>query len=338
MPHSKKECTTLLQQIESLSQDAQNPHEALIVQVSFLIPALNEEVNIRCCIEAIRQFSSKSHAYEILVGDHGSTDRTADIATSLGAKVMEFRGGTIAALRNFLVSNATGWLIVFVDADVCLTAEWSRAFDATVAELQRQPLQLTGSRCLPPPSENLIIKHWFAEMSTDKHVYLGTGHIIFTRSAFDEIGGFDAALRTGEDYEFCMRARDKGCALNINPDLKVIHHDYPLTIAAFLRREGWHGSGDFQSLSNILKSKVALITLTFVGLHLAAIALLFVDWRLALGCLSLILLMVAGMSWVKFPTLKRASRTKNIFIFYCYLTGRSWSLLSRLGSGAWKIR
>lgn len=308
------------------------------MQVSFLIPALNEEVNIRSCIDAIRQFSSRNYSYEIVVGDHGSADRTADVATGLGAKVVSFRGGTIAALRNFLVSNATGWLIVFVDADVRLTADWSRAFDATAAELQRQPRQLTGSRCLPPPSENLIIKHWFAEMPTDKHGYLGTGHIIFTRNTFDEVGGFDAALRTGEDYEFCMRARSKGCSLNINPDLRVIHHDYPLTIAAFLRRERWHGSGDFQSLSNILKSKVALITLSFLGLHLAAIVLLFVDWRLSLGCAGLILLMVAGMSQAKFPTLKQASRAKNIFMFYCYLAGRSWSFLSLLESRTWKTK
>jgi cellulose synthase/poly-beta-1,6-N-acetylglucosamine synthase-like glycosyltransferase len=304
-----------------------------MVQISFLIPALNEAVNIGNCIAAIRQFGPAA-ATEIVVGDHGSTDMTVDIATGLGARTVAFRGGTIAALRNFLVQNSTGWLIVFVDADVCITAEWSQAFASTMASLRQQPRQLTGSRCLPPPSENLIIKHWFAEMPTEKHTYLGTGHIIFTRSGFDEIGGFDASLRTGEDYEFCMRARAKGYALNINPSLRVIHHDYPLTIAAFLRRERWHGSGDFQSLAHVLKSKVALLAVVFLGLHATLPVLLFVDWRWAAACGVLILGMVAGMSAIKFPALKRASRIKNMFLFYCYLAGRSWSLLSALRSGA----
>src|SRR5690606_20061808 len=269
-----------------------------MTHVSFLIPALNEEANIGRCIDSIRAFAGDTQ-YEIVVGDHGSTDRTVSIAEDRGARVVRYCGGTIAALRNFLVDNSTGSLIVFIDADVCLTPEWGAEIGAAMADVQARPKQLTGSRCRPPPSENLIIKHWFAEMPTDKHRYLGTGHIIFARSAFVEIGGFDPRLRTGEDFEFCMRAQTKGYAININPRLKVIHHDYPLTVRQFLRRERWHGTGDFQSITNIVRSKLALVTLVFVGLHLALMVLLFVDLSWAAACAAAIALMTLGMSIVK---------------------------------------
>jgi cellulose synthase/poly-beta-1,6-N-acetylglucosamine synthase-like glycosyltransferase len=298
--------------------------------ISYLIPALNEERHIGNCIGAIKSYTPAGFEAEIIVGDHGSTDRTAAIAAAAGARVAPFRGGTIATLRNFLVTQSTGWLIVFVDADVCITPQWGAAIEGAIAGIEREPRQITGSRCSAPDSDNFIVRDWFAAMPPDNHSYLGTGHIIFTRQACDEIGGFDANLRTGEDFDFCMRAQDRGYALNINPQLRVVHYDYPQSLGAFIRRERWHGSGDFQSVSNLLKSKIALLTLVFIALHVAALATLLLAplwtplWLASLG------LMMLGLSLVKFPRLGAATRMRNAFVFYCYLLGRSWSLASQL--------
>jgi glycosyltransferase involved in cell wall biosynthesis len=301
-----------------------------MTRISYLIPALNEERHIGNCISAIQRHGPADVSVEIIVGDHGSTDATAAVATAAGAKVAPYHGGTIARLRNFLVEQSSGWLIVFVDADVALTPEWGAAIRGAIAGIEQEPRQITGSRCSPPDSDNYIIRDWFAAMPQDNRSYLGTGHIIFTRSGFDEIGGFDPQLRTGEDYDFCMRARAKGYALNINPGLRVVHYDYPQTLGAFLKRERWHGSGDFQSLRNVLKSKVALLSLVFIALHLAALVTLFVAPRWAVLWLALLGLMVVGLSFGRFASLGPAARIRNVFLFYCYLLGRAWSLTHQL--------
>src|SRR5690606_40304176 len=97
-----------------------------------------------------------------------------------------------------------------------------------------------------------------------------------------------------------------------------------------LKRERWHGTGDFQSLANMVRSKLALVTVVFLALHLGLLVFLFLDARWAAACAAAIGLMTLAMSFVKFPSLKRGSRLKNAFLFYCYLAGRSWSLLSQL--------
>jgi glycosyltransferase involved in cell wall biosynthesis len=57
--------------------------------ITVIIPCLNEEAGIERVLRAMPEFVD-----EIIVVDNGSTDRTADLALSLGAKVIreELRG------------------------------------------------------------------------------------------------------------------------------------------------------------------------------------------------------------------------------------------------------
>ncbi|HEU5303298.1 MAG TPA: glycosyltransferase, partial [Gemmatimonadales bacterium] len=54
--------------------------------VSVVLPCLNEEEAIGCCIEKIQATLASAHiAGEIVVCDNGSTDRSVAIAERLGA-------------------------------------------------------------------------------------------------------------------------------------------------------------------------------------------------------------------------------------------------------------
>lgn len=55
--------------------------------VSFIIPALNEEEHIGNALESIRKFTPSNISYEIVVADHGSTDKTPLIAEQLDVVV-----------------------------------------------------------------------------------------------------------------------------------------------------------------------------------------------------------------------------------------------------------
>ncbi len=88
------------------------------VEVSFVIPCLNEEATLPIALgyvrEAIARLGSRC---EMIVADNGSTDRTADIAREHGARVVtvEKRGYGNALLSG--IQAARGKFIVIGDAD-----------------------------------------------------------------------------------------------------------------------------------------------------------------------------------------------------------------------------
>ena len=80
--------------------------------ITVIIPCLNEETGIEQVLRAMPEYVD-----EIIVVDNGSTDRTAEVAASLGAKVIreELRGYGRAYRRGF--SCATSDLIITLDGD-----------------------------------------------------------------------------------------------------------------------------------------------------------------------------------------------------------------------------
>jgi glycosyltransferase involved in cell wall biosynthesis len=80
--------------------------------ITVIIPCLNEEQGIEKVLRAMPEFVD-----EVIVVDNASTDRTSDVAASLGAKVIRegVRGYGRAYKRGFAV--ATGDLIVTLDGD-----------------------------------------------------------------------------------------------------------------------------------------------------------------------------------------------------------------------------
>ena len=80
--------------------------------ITVIIPCLNEEQGVGKVLHAMPPFVD-----EVIVVDNGSTDRTSQVAASLGAKVIteELRGYGRAYRRGF--AAATGDLIVTLDGD-----------------------------------------------------------------------------------------------------------------------------------------------------------------------------------------------------------------------------
>jgi len=80
--------------------------------ITVIIPCLNEEHGIEKILRSMPDFVD-----ETIVVDNNSTDRTAEVARSLGAKVIreEVRGYGRSYKRGF--SNATGDLIITLDGD-----------------------------------------------------------------------------------------------------------------------------------------------------------------------------------------------------------------------------
>lgn len=87
--------------------------------MTVVLPAYNEEEAIGKVIDDVRKaLDTTAHTYEILVVNDNSTDKTAEIAASKGARIVHkvMRGGSGASRRTGIL-NAEGEIIVMLDAD-----------------------------------------------------------------------------------------------------------------------------------------------------------------------------------------------------------------------------
>jgi glycosyltransferase involved in cell wall biosynthesis len=88
------------------------------MKISVCIIAFNEEKNIKRALESVRDFAD-----EILVVDSESGDRTREVATSLGAKVVVQKWLGFAAQKQLAVDRAANDWIFSLDADECVSDE-----------------------------------------------------------------------------------------------------------------------------------------------------------------------------------------------------------------------
>lgn len=297
--------------------------------ISFIIPAFNEERLISDTIKSIRSAIGNRYTYEIIVIDNGSTDSTVKLCRMNSASVYIIHDGTIGGLRNIGVSHSRGEILIFIDADVTLTRQWAENIDIALENLQTNPLLITGSRCSTPDNAGWVAKAWFN--APDKNYaasHMGTGHLITTKKLFIQAGGFPENVPTGEDYIFCSNAKNSGAKIISSPRLRAIHHGVPRTLRQFVKRETWHGIGDWLSLSTITTSKVALLTIAFIILHIAAIiSLASGQTKYALICVLGILLLCSLTAVKKYQHANLALIAQNAVLFYFYFAGRSYSII-----------
>jgi len=89
-----------------------------MILVTAVMPCLNEETTLGLCIEkAQRAFSELGIAGEVVVADNGSTDRSIEVAESLGARVVRERRKGYGAALLAGITAARGRIVVMADAD-----------------------------------------------------------------------------------------------------------------------------------------------------------------------------------------------------------------------------
>jgi glycosyltransferase involved in cell wall biosynthesis len=96
--------------------------------LSVAIITLNEERNIRACLESVKW------ADEIVVCDSGSTDRTLVIASEYGARTFHDAWRGFAAHKNLAVERCRHPWVLVVDADERVTPPLQREIEAVLAD------------------------------------------------------------------------------------------------------------------------------------------------------------------------------------------------------------
>ena len=89
--------------------------------ISIIMPALNEESKIERALKSIRMQTINQDDIEILVIDGGSIDKTRDIASGYGAKVLDNPKVVMEEAKKTGLANCSGKYIILMDADEELT-------------------------------------------------------------------------------------------------------------------------------------------------------------------------------------------------------------------------
>ena len=299
---------------------------------TIIIPAHNEERFIMGLLESLKKYLTKPT--QIIVVANGCSDSTAITARKYGCNVIETsQKEHPSSARNQGVKSASGEILAFLDADTEVTEKWCSTFQELLDASKGDHLYLTGDQYQVSKVPAWIEKNWFLPLSKLPKNYINGGNLIVSRKLFYLIGGFDANLETGEDVDFCRRAKKASAEFVMNPSFVVLHEGFPKSIRHFIKRERWHGKGDFQGLSYLLRSKTALITLTFLLIHFFFfISLMFTTidssaFNIGLSItLAISLLAITAITCsIRFRSIAVLSRPSILAIQYLYFVGRSLS-------------
>lgn len=224
--------------------------------VSVIVPTFQRAAALRRTLLALCAVDYPAEVLEIIVVDDGSTDSTAEVVAGLPrVTYVKQPNSGVAVARNHGASLASGELLMFVDDDIVVASDNVRQhlvvrevfgdcivsghpeFDPEVrAALARTPFgryrlftdevamaelasQWGGAGRIQPPT-------------------VATQNITIRLETFMRLGGFDERFPVGaEDQDLCWRAREIGCAIVYDYDIRVIHNDQHRNLLSLCRRE-----------------------------------------------------------------------------------------------------
>ena len=119
------------------------------MKLSIVIPVLNSERTLPECLAAIRAQTLRRDAYEIVVADAGSTDRTLEIAREMDVDVVTGNPlKTGEAGKTAGIKAASGDIVALVDSDNILPdPSWLERLLAPFADpevIATEPLEYTS--------------------------------------------------------------------------------------------------------------------------------------------------------------------------------------------------
>lgn len=297
---------------------------------SIIIPTYNEERFIGRTLESLRSQEGLAGATELIVVDNGSTDGTLDICRRYTDRILSHPELRVGAMRNRGAAAARGEILAFIDADCVADPRWLASAAEVIAE---QPC-VTGDSYDIPPEPHWIERAWFAQEHRGRRAtqLIPAGNLVLPRKIFQQLGGFNESLISGEDAEFCQRAAQLAPII-ADDRIRVVHLGNPKTLKKFVTREMWHGMGALGSLRLNWNDKPLFGTILFLLFTLAQV----VGLGLALagrgagflqGATAGVALLLTATVAYRMRAIRDWGAVPGLFVlYYVYYFGRSIALL-----------
>lgn len=288
--------------------------------VSVVIPAKNEGVILDRCLKAIKGLNWPKEKLEILVIDGLSSDQTATIAKSYGAKVFPNPKQIVSSARNIGFQKAKGDLIAFTDADCVVQKNWLKN---AMKYFDDNKVAAMGGPNLTPKNEADFGKavafvfsqslfaagsnygRYFTTVKEVKHI--PGCNAIYRKEILKKVMPVAENLLTGEDVIMNQKITDLGYKILYTPNT-IVYHFRRSTPGRLFRQFYRFGIGRFQigqadwrllNLSHLLTGFFPLILLAFV-----LFASRFLLWLFLIIFLPLIYFFILAMIKSSFQAAK----------------------------------
>jgi len=172
--------------------------------VSVVVTTKNNTATLDACLESIVKKQTYPNI-ELVVVDNFSTDDTQDIARRYTKKVYE-KGPERSVQRNYAVEKASGEYVVIIDSDMVLAPEViAQCVDA---------IQAPGVTGVVIPEESFGQGFWAQCKKLERSFYVGVSYMeaarFFPKKIYQEVGGYDVNMVSGEDWDLSQRIEAKG--------------------------------------------------------------------------------------------------------------------------------
>ena len=234
--------------------------------VSVIIPVYNDGERLKLCLEALENQTYAKNLYEVIVIDNGS-DESEDIKGvvaqfSQAIATSETTPGSYAA-RNKGISLAKGEAIAFTDSDCIPALNWIENGVKNLLQVpncglvagkieiffknpnQLTPVELYESIMALPQKEFL-----------EKHNYGATANVFTFKRVIENVGIFDANLKSSGDVEWGQRVASCGYKQVYAEDTCVDHparYSFEQLYRRTLRHAGGHYDLQKQKCQSFLK-------------------------------------------------------------------------------------
>ncbi len=301
-----------------------------MLRVSVVVPARNEQPRIGACLQALVEQDYPQGAYEVIVVDDGSTDRTAEEAARFGVSVLRQPALGGAAARNLGVAHARGEVVAFTDADCVPARDWLRELVAPFADkgvgVCGGDVQGLGAswvaRYVDDEARPFRVDQ--LERTRPWPVFV-TANVAYRREVFEQLGGFSVGLAGASDLEMAWRVARDGRYRLVGCGRAVVYHLHPTTVRGLYEQWFRWGAGRAQVDGIVFgcKGKVrGALQHTALALTSAAVAPLRVLARLVRG----------------HSRARCAAPLLDVVRAWAFVAGY-WAALTRnVGTGSWRER
>jgi peptidoglycan/xylan/chitin deacetylase (PgdA/CDA1 family)/GT2 family glycosyltransferase len=222
-------------------------------QISVLIASHNRRETLQRCLGTLAAQDLDPARFEVVVGDDGSGDGTAEMVEGFEApyrlRVLRCAKQGKSLTLNALVEAAAAPVCLCVDDDIIA---WPGLVSGHLAAHRANPMTVGLGRIVQqPPAARDWYAHAFADAWNDHYERLAKkpepswtdcygANVSASRELLLTAGGFSPDFPIGEDYEVGYRLRQHGGALTYLPEAGCVHDDQKpgRRLVADTRRQG----------------------------------------------------------------------------------------------------
>jgi GT2 family glycosyltransferase len=230
------------------------------MDASIVIPTYNRQAALVETLRGLLKMDYPTGRWEAVVVDDGSTDGTEEavqglVSENIPVRYLRQANAGPAAARNHGAAEARGRILIFIDNDILVPANFLQMHLETLDT--RPGCWVVGRIIHPPELRETPFGRYRDAIGEAFHAANGgnglaetagmtAANLSLPAADFRHLGGFDTdfTIASCEDAELGIRARQTGVRILYHPGIVVVHNDWAVSLERFCERQRLYSRSD----------------------------------------------------------------------------------------------